>query len=135
MLENIQLSPHFTLGELCRTSHSGFSAINQALAQKYLQNLRALCLDLLEPARAILGVPLIIHSAFRCYALNDAVGGSPKSSHLYGLAADFTPKGLDLRAAYQMLKDAQNLPYGQLILEPGWLHISLGEARQAFEVC
>lgn len=35
-----------------------------------------------------MGEPLLITSGFRCAAHNAAIGGSPKSQHLLGLAAD-----------------------------------------------
>ncbi len=43
---------------------------------------------LLDAAREIACVPFIINSAYRCPARNEAVGGSPSSSHLRGLAVD-----------------------------------------------
>jgi hypothetical protein len=49
-----------------------------------------LCLEL-EKVRAITGEPLRINSGYRCPELNAAVGGSPTSYHMLGLAADFDP--------------------------------------------
>ncbi len=45
-------------------------------------------LDKLDKARGIYNAPIIINSGYRTIAHNKAVGGSPTSSHLKGLAAD-----------------------------------------------
>lgn len=42
----------------------------------------------LNHAREIAGIPFILNSAYRCEKHNDAVGGSPTSSHVIGKAVD-----------------------------------------------
>ncbi len=123
-----KLSPHFTFGELTKTSKNPYKLLNPLLAKKYLFNLYCLAAYLLEPARAALNVPLIITSAYRCPKLNKEVGGSPTSQHLNGTAADFIIKSakINLQDAYSRLKTCSFLHYGQLILEKSWIHISLG---------
>lgn len=44
----------------------------------------------MDSIRFLVGEPLIVTSGFRCPKLNCAVGGSPDSYHLSGLAVDFT---------------------------------------------
>lgn len=51
-------------------------------------NLRFLCSNYLEPLREHCQKPIIINSAYRTPDGNKAVGGSPSSLHLEGLAAD-----------------------------------------------
>lgn len=56
----------------------------------------------LQKIRVEFGKPVHINSAFRSQSKNKSVGGSPKSQHMYGLAADIhidgvTPKEI---AAY-----------------------------------
>lgn len=49
----------------------------------------------LQGLRDCLSVPLFINSGFRCVKHNRAVGGTPNSQHVYGVAADVaTPQGL-----------------------------------------
>lgn len=47
-------------------------------------------LSLLDEARDRAGVPFGINSGYRCPEHNEAVGGSPTSSHLIGKAADIS---------------------------------------------
>lgn len=42
----------------------------------------------LNHAREIAGIPIVLNSAYRCEKHNDAVGGSPTSSHVRGKAVD-----------------------------------------------
>ena len=48
--------------------------------------------DRLDAARNMAGIPFHVNSGFRCKAHNKAVGGSPTSSHMLGLAADIQAK-------------------------------------------
>ena len=50
---------------------------------------------LLDVLRAVLGVPIRINSGYRCATRNKAVGGSDRSRHMLGCAADLAlPQGL-----------------------------------------
>ena len=48
----------------------------------------------LQKIRVKFGKPVHINSAFRTSVKNKAVGGSPKSQHMYGLAADIHIDGV-----------------------------------------
>ena len=48
----------------------------------------------LQKIRVKFGKPVHINSAFRTAVKNKAVGGSPKSQHMYGLAADIHIDGV-----------------------------------------
>lgn len=132
-----KLSPHFTFGELTRTSKIPYKLLNPLLGKEYVFNLTCLAAYLLEPARAILGVPLLITSAYRCPALNKEVGGSSSSQHLNATAADFiiNTKKFTLAEAYRKLRTSPFLHYGQLILETSWIHISLGVPFRELKKC
>ena len=56
----------------------------------------------LQKIREHFGKPVNINSAFRTPTKNTAVGGSPKSQHMYGMAADISIKGVSPKtvAAY-----------------------------------
>ena len=47
-------------------------------------------IDALDWLRETMGVPFTVTSGYRCPAHNKAVGGAPKSFHLFGKAADIT---------------------------------------------
>jgi zinc D-Ala-D-Ala carboxypeptidase len=113
------MTPHFTLAELTFTEHREFDNTPNA-AQ--IANLNRLAL-LLEDARALLGKPLMINSAFRSKAVNTAVGSKSTSQHLLGCAADFRVPGM---TPNEVVKALIALPYDQIIREfDAWVHISV----------
>lgn len=96
-----------------------------------IRNLTVLAETVLEPIRALLGVPLHINSGYRCPAVNLAVGGKANSAHLDGRAADFVPIGMYLRDAFVKIA-ASDIPFDQLIVEYGsWIHVAI--ARQGVD--
>lgn len=132
-----KLSPHFTFEELTKTSITPYKLLNSLLAKDYVYNLVLLANYLLEPVRIILDTPLIITSGYRCASLNKQIGGSTTSQHLNATAADFKidNKVLSLEDAFSKLKQNHILHYGQLILERGWIHISLGMPFRPLNKC
>lgn len=135
-MENRNLTDHFTLFELTKTNHADFQEKNRDLNPLQIVKLENVA-RLLEHVRVVLGVPLLIHSGYRCPELNKAVKSTDKSQHLLCEAADFTPSNLDLGDAFRVLwRDIKDngANVGQLIHETdmrpygvtSWIHISLG---------
>ena len=124
----MNLSPHFTLAELTHTDHRSLDNTPNAAE---LTNLKRLA-EFLETVKTTLGgKPVMISSAFRSKAVNDAVGSRDTSSHRLGLAADFRVPGMVPDAVVRALL---HLPYQQLIREfDAWTHISISDKprRQA----
>lgn len=92
-------------------------------------NLTRLCADVLEPVRALLGVPLRVTSGYRSPEVNAAVKGSRTSQHMRGDAADVVPVGMDVEVAMAAIAkevETGRLPaLDQCIVYPsGFLHIS-----------
>lgn len=56
--------------------------------EQVVLNISALADYVLDPVRREFGLPLLISSGYRCPELNKAVGGSARSQHLLGEAAD-----------------------------------------------
>jgi len=123
----MNLSPHFTLAELTRTSSGQPNVPNAAEAKALV----ALCSSLLEPVRSKFG-PVSIHSGYRSKAVNEAIGGSKTSQHMKGEAADFHCPAAKLEDIMRWIVTESGLHYGQVILEghtagePTWIHFSLG---------
>lgn len=72
-----------------------------------LTNIRDLINNVLDPLRARIGRPIVITSGYRSRQVNELVGGSRKSQHLSGQAADFYVKGYTpqkMRMVYQMIQ-------------------------------
>lgn len=75
---------------------------------------------------------VIVNSAYRCDALNKAIGGSKTSAHVIGSAADIEPKNQRNKEFYEYCKEyLKDKPFDQLINEkprcgiPSWIHIGL----------
>ena len=124
------MTPHFTLAELTHTDHRTLDNTPNA---GELANLKRLA-EFLETVKTTLGgKPIMINSAFRSKAVNDAVGSKDSSQHRLGLAADFRVPGMTPDAVVRTII-AANLPYQQIIREfDAWTHISISDKprRQA----
>lgn len=133
----MRLSEHFTFEEMTFTAKEEFKEKNKFEAEDYENSLRRVAVELLEPIRVGLGKQIDIHSGFRGKSLNEAVGGSATSQHCLGEAADFNIKGYDDRkgqiAVVQWIKDNKGIKFGQLLLERGCIHISLGGKMEIAE--
>jgi len=118
------MTPHFSLDELTHTDHRKLD--NTPDAQE-LANLQRLA-EFLETVKTALGgKPVMISSAFRSKAVNDAVGSKDSSQHRQGLAADFKVPGMIPDAVVRTII-AANLPFDQIIREfGGWTHISIAD--------
>ena len=79
----IKLSKHFTRHEFSCKCGCGFDTVDSEL------------LVMLEAIREHFGKPVVISSACRCPAHNEAVGGAPNSQHKLGRAADIVVGGID----------------------------------------
>ncbi len=121
LLPTALLAPHFTAHEL----GADLPDI-PGWAQSNLYQVAAW----LEAARAIIGAPLIVKSGWRSQTHNLEVGGSTRSDHPNGLAADFRAQDMCLCKVYDRLKAARNagtLPaFDQLIFYPLDRHVHVG---------
>lgn len=127
-----KLTPHFTLEELTTTK----TGLNNFPNEYCINNLRRLCHDILEPLREYLtehvthrDVSIIVNSAFRSPAVNQAVGGVKTSQHLLGQAADIHLKNtpaLPLYNTISFLVLSGQFHVGQCILytKHGFVHVS-----------
>ena len=118
------MTPHFTLAELTHTDHR---TLNNTPNAGELANLKRLA-EFLEVVKTTLGgKPIMINSAFRSKAVNDAVGSKDSSHHRLGLAADFRVPGVAPDAVVRALL---HLPYDQIIREfDAWTHISITNGK------
>ena len=124
------MTPHFTLAELTHTDHRSLDNTPNAAELANLQRLA----EFLEVVKTTLGgKPIMINSAFRSKAVNDAVGSKDSSHHRLGLAADFRVPGMIPDVVVRAIIAAK-LPYDQIIREyDAWTHISISDKprRQA----
>lgn len=125
--DDIKLSPHFSLSELCTTNKKLYKDKNLEYGKTIKTRLETLAY-FLEDVRKVCDCPLLITSGARCPELNAAVGGAKTSQHVTGHAADFIPQGKEtIQTVFCKIYDS-HLIYDQLILEESggkiWIHIS-----------
>jgi hypothetical protein len=132
--EKEYLSPHFKFAELTDSKeHPALVSDNRIQARFYLDKGKWLADKILEPIRNKWGI-IMVDSGFRSIPLNKAVGGAESSQHLLFEAADIVPANADIEQVFGWIA-ASNIPFGQLIHEPGWIHISVGEPYRVKEKC
>lgn len=119
-----QLSEHFTLAEMVRSSTAERLRIDNTPSNEIIEHLY-LCANRLEAVRRLLGnKPIRITSGYRSPRVNRAVGGSTTSSHCFGYAIDFQHPDLSPYKVCQLIVD-NGVRFDQLIHEFGsWIHIS-----------
>lgn len=129
MSAEARLSAHFSYDELTHSTTALRYGLDNEPDAVVLAQLAHLCLDLLEPVRALVG-PLVVNSGYRAPAVNAKVGGVRGSAHQEGRAADVVPQRVSLAVAFDLIRTS-DLPFDQVIHEPTWLH--LGVARPGVE--
>jgi putative chitinase len=118
----MNLSEHFTLEELTHTDHR---ELDNTPNDAEVANLNRLASFLEEVKTALGGKPVMINSAFRSKAVNDAVGSKDTSQHRLGCAADLRIPGMTPDEVVQTIR-ASGIGYDQLIREfDRWTHISI----------
>ena len=117
-----QLSKHFTLEELTHTDHRELSNEPNETEKSNLTRLA----NFLEQVKFVLGdAPIMVNSAFRSKALNDAVGSKDSSQHRVGCAADIRVPNMTPDQVVQAVLGSQ-LEFDQVIREfDRWTHISI----------
>lgn len=142
---SIQLSRSWTLGALANcgsssaadnkafwtdSSKAGFNGFTKS---QLLDNLRGLCINVLDPVKA--KYPNIQLTS--CMRFSVPPGGSQTSQHMKGQAADFILSGTGQAALYDCaLWMRDNVAYDQLLLEyktfsgvwKCWIHVSFNPA-------
>jgi len=116
------LTLHFSLEELTTTDHRQF---DNTPNPDELANLNRLA-KFLEQVKTALGdKPVMINSAFRSEAVNNAVGSRNTSQHRVGCAADIRIPGMTPDEVVKTIM-AAGLGYDQIIREMDrWTHISI----------
>ena len=124
----MKLTKNFSLEEMYRSETARRCGIdNKPQTEEVVENLRALCLEVLQPLRDHLGKPVAVSSGYRCKDLNKKVGGVENSQHLKGEAADIKVRDREeLIDVMRYIMDETD--FDQLIREKSgsteWVHVS-----------
>jgi len=116
------LTKNFTLEELTHTDHR---ELDNTPSEYEKANLMRLA-EFLEQVKYVLyDKPIMVNSAFRSKAVNDAVGSKDTSQHRLGCAADIRVPGMTPDEVVKAII-ASDLKYDQIIREfDRWTHISV----------
>jgi hypothetical protein len=118
----MNLTPHFSLEELTHTDHR---TLDNTPNEAELANLKRLAEFLERVKHELYDKPIIVNSAFRSKAVNDAVGSKDTSQHRTGCAADIRVPGMTPDEVVKAII-AANLGHDQVIREfDRWTHVSI----------
>ena len=89
----MKLSKNLSLNEVIKSNTAERKGIDNNPNETHLANLKYLAEQVFQPIREHFGVPIYISSGYRSPALNEAIGGSPRSFHSHGMALDLDQDG------------------------------------------
>jgi len=96
----MKISPYFDRSEFGCSCGCGFDTVDVEL------------IEVLTDLREHFAAPVKINSSARCEKHNDHVGGSPRSQHRLGRAADIVVKGVSPYAVYTYLNSVYPHHFG-----------------------
>ena len=137
----MKLGKFFSLTEMTQSQTAVRKGIDNMPNEKELECLKELVKNVLDQIREHFGKPVTINSGFRGAKLNRAVGGSSRSQHCKGQAADIEIKGVcNLELAHWI---SENMEFDQLISEfhtpgdpeSGWVHVSWVSPKKNRKQC
>src|SRR5688572_22298157 len=121
----MKLTDHFTLEEFTASETGARLGIVNEPSASALANLHRLA-ESLELVRLILKKPIHINSGYRNSTLNRLVGGSPKSAHQFGLAADIICPAFGSALEVCKAIAEHGIDFEQIIHEFGsWCHFAI----------
>ena len=132
----MQITAHFTLSEFTRSESAKRHGVSNQPIPEHLENIKILCERVLEPIRIKFG-PINISSGYRSKVLNHYIGGSLRSQHCEGKAADLDMDdmgGVTNKQIFEYIKN--ELEFDQLINEfnYGWVHVSYNTGKNRKQV-
>ena len=131
----MKLSENFSLLELTKSQTAERKGIDNTPSPEHQENLKSLCMAILQPVRDHFSKVVTISSGYRSPELCTAIGSKITSQHAKGQAADFEIFGVSNKALADYINS--ELYYDQLILEywkesdpnSGWVHCSFSEGQ------
>jgi len=135
-MNDIQITPNFKLSQLLHSDTATRNNITEQFTptQDIIDNLKHLAINILQPLRDKLQKDFFITCAYRCPAVNKAVGGAATSQHMIGQAADCILADGNMILAKEIIN--ANLPFDQMIIEggtmakPNWIHVSYSDRNR-----
>lgn len=132
----MKLSNNLSVKEVTKSNTAKRCGISNEPTIEHLENLKAIALNIFQPARNYFKKPIFVSSGYRSEALNEKIGGSKKSQHSKGQALDLDAHifgGLTNQQLFKFISD--HTDFDQLIWEfgtdeePDWVHVSYTSDR------
>ena len=131
----MNLTKNFSLLELTKSQTAERKGIDNTPSPEHQENLKSLCMAILQPVRDHFSKVVTISSGYRSPELCTAIGSKITSQHAKGQAADFEIFGVSNKELADYIDS--ELHYDQLILEywnesdpnSGWVHCSFSEGQ------
>ena len=127
----IMASPNFSMDELTHSDTAARHGIDNTPNDNEKENLYKLAMEMEDVRELLNNKPIYVSSGYRSLALNELLGSKKTSSHIKGLAADFTCRqfGTPNEIVFALINS--DIPYDQVILEfDRWVHISFCEDEE-----
>lgn len=133
----MRLSRNFMLREFVNSTTASRKGISNKPTEVHLANLKKLIDNVIQPLRDKIG-PIRITSGYRSPALNRAIGGSSRSQHSKGMAADIQfvrDNEMDNKVIFDTVLE-MGLDFDQMINEFDykWIHISYNQKKNRKQV-
>jgi len=131
----MKLTEHFSTEEFERSSTAIRMGLSNEIPPELMSNAKLMAATL-ETIRTRFGRPVRVTSCYRSPEVNQAVGGSPTSSHRFALAADFTVDDFSNNRVCEILQTMLT-NFDQIIYEfgeTGWVHLGLAKTAPRGEV-
>lgn len=124
----MQLSRFFSMGEMTRSDAATQAGISNLPGDEATNNLKALCVEVLDRLRDATGAAIKVNSGYRGPELNAHIGGAKKSQHMVGQAADIQSSAISVLELFKTVI-REGLPFDQVIYEAKsrtskWVHVS-----------
>ena len=127
----IMASPNFSMDELTHSDTAARHGIDNTPNDNQKENLYKLAMEMEDVRELLNNKPIFVSSGYRCLALNELLDSKKTSSHIKGLAVDFTCRqfGTPNEIVFALINS--DIPYDQVILEfDRWVHISFCEDEE-----
>ena len=124
----IMASPNFSMDELTHSDTAARHGIDNTPNDNQKENLYKLAMEMEDVRELLNNKPIYVSSGYRSLALNELLGSKKTSSHIKGLAVDFTCRqfGTPNEIVFTLINS--NIPYDQAIVEfDKWTHLSFCE--------
>lgn len=121
-MKNERLSRNFKRGEFACRCGCGFDTVDHRLVEG------------LQRLRDIVGEPIHVNSGCRCAAHNAAIGGSPRSQHLVGKAADITIRNYRPALVASLASTLAEFADGGIGIYQSFTHVDVRNGRSRWSL-